>query len=150
MSDTQISKENAAKQFESLADWYMVDLEPDDEDELSAIDKSARRIKLAITKGLLEVVEETDKNGQPTLSVNQRLHKPIVSENGTSKIEMLKYPEVSGVHKSAIKGNKKDGDLERAYQFLGALSGEGVELIKSLKGADNSIAEALATFFLVS
>jgi len=145
---TIISKENSEKQLESLFDWYDINLDDykDDpeESEGAIFVKAKAKIKRAIESGLVEIREEQDGQGDPTLKVYQKLTKKYAK----MEKDTICYAEVSGRSKAAIRTNKKQGDFSRMYQFLGALSGEGESLFLRMKGRDNSIAECLGFVFL--
>jgi hypothetical protein len=141
-----ISKENADKQLELLADVYLIDLDT----KAPTIEKAIRTIRKAIMIGLVEIKEEEDKIG-PTIAVYQHFKTPIKSEDNTSVIKSVKYKEVDARSKTlALTEEENESSLNNAWRLLGILSGEGKELFEGTKvrGTDYIVAESVALLFL--
>jgi len=142
MSEKKLSKENAQKQLDTLLDYYDLDLDDiSDENVHNAITSSCNKLLKAIKKGRLEIKEEDD-----TLNVYQYLKKPIGGKEGS--LTVIKYREIDGRSKIAMKDNKESDYHGKIYSFLGGLSKEGGAVIMRLKGVDISIAECLGALFL--
>jgi hypothetical protein len=122
-----ISEESAQDQFQTLLDYYDVNL-----DELGDIAQRIRsRIVKAISYGKVEIC--VDESG---LKVLQNL------SNGKS----LTYHEVTGQAKVAME--RYNGAHEKLYGLLAALSKKPLTEVQRLAAADLSIAECLAAVFL--
>ena len=140
----KIQKEVAEGIFTELCDWYDIDEEDykDEEDGERSFNQAKRKIIKAICKGYVELVKKTNKLGDEVLNVKQNF-KFKYHKVGTN----ITYREVNGKSKTAVKSNK-DGDFQKMYKFLAALSGEDEEVILRLKGIDNGLSESLGYLFL--
>jgi len=131
-----ISEERATEILNEFFDWYNFDVDViDDEDTKPTLRTSILKMKRAIRQGLLEV-EVTD-----TITITQNLKHEIPTVG-----KELKYKEIDGSSKVGIKDSSQS--VAKVYMFLGALCGEGLEVIQKLKGPDLSLAEALGFVFL--
>lgn len=142
--DYLIQKENAEETFAELLEWYDIDEEDytDEEDNERSFKQAKRKIVKAICKGYIELNKTTNKLGDEVLHVVQNF-KFKYHKVGTS----ITYREVNGKSKTAVKSNK-DGDFQKMYKFLAALSGENEEVILKLRGIDNGLSESLGYLFL--
>lgn len=137
--DQKISKETAEGQIDFLMKYY--DIDQDDiknERQENIYDKTYRKLTKAIQEGLLEI-----KNEDETPIVYQYLKKPPQNMD-----PQIRYREISGQAKVAMKGIKEEDAYNRLYAFLGGLSGLGSNVFTKLKGRDLGIAEYLAWLFL--
>lgn len=131
-----ISQENAAEQLRALLDYYEFELE-DFTDNLQRVLQSAlKQIERGIMAGRIEVVVSADN-----CEVKLNLKRPVAGAPNP-----IVFREISGNCKIGIR--EDSGDYGKMYSFLGALSGDGIGVIQSLKGKDLSLAEALGAFFL--
>lgn len=138
MSKEIIAVENAEKQLNLLMDYYEISVdEIADDDQKQGLRNSIKSLTKAIQTGRVEIKLEDD-----TPIVYQNLKKPV------GDMHQIKYNEITGRAKIAMKDNKENDHYGRMYSFLGGLSGHGATVIMKLKGKDLSIAEYLGVFFL--
>lgn len=129
-----ISEEVARDQFQEFLDYYDLDPSVMPEDQRAAFESSASRIIKAVRSGKLEFGQDG--------TVKQFLKKPV------GEVSEIKYEELSGMHKVAMKSKKGEDHYGRMYALLGSLSGLGEMGIMKLKGADLSVAESVGIIFL--
>jgi hypothetical protein len=148
MSEYKISEESAEEQLGIFNEWY--DIDPEDFSEMAEGNQAAqnafkvvsRKLIRAIRKGYLEIREEKGKDGSPTLVVEQVLSRPI------EDVERVKYREVTGLARTAVKTKEGDNDTLRNYKLLGILSGEDYKLFQKLRGADIGVTDCLGFLFM--
>ena len=131
-----ISEETARESLDQFLDYYEIDPDLLPEGVSDAIVSSLKKIEKAIQAGRLEI-EVTDE----TIVIRQHLAKPPAGAPNP-----IVYKEVTGRAKVGIKSDSTD--YGKMYAFLGALSGDGLSVIQSLKGKDLSLAESLGCVFL--
>lgn len=141
----EISKEIADKQFEKLLDYYEIDLEKrlksDSAEKAQAIAEDVRDILCrAIMKGRLEITddEESEHGG---IKIVQRLRRPV---GGVGEI---RYHEVTGRARTAIKDVEKGSPHHKLYHLLAAISKQPVAVFLGMGGVDLTCAETLSTVF---
>jgi hypothetical protein len=143
-----ISEQTAHEQLDLFYDWYGIDY--DEMLEAARQSQSDGALKLAENKvlkairyGAIEISEVADSSGEQTLSVLQRLARPV---HGREEIE---YKEVTGKARIAMKSNSNISDAARMYHFLGVLCGQGAEMFMQLRGRDIGVTDALGFLFLL-
>ena len=139
MSDFKISEESAEEQISNLLEYYDIEIEDFDNENLkSALATSRRKLVKAIRKGMIEIKEE---DGTPI--VYQHLLKPVKGIESP-----IRYKEVDGRSKRAMKKMSENDYSGRIYAFLGGLSGDGSTIIERFQSQDLTVAECLGTIFL--
>lgn len=129
----KISVENATESYQSLLDYYEIDLADLPEKERIGLESVAAKLIKWIRQGRLE----------------------INLENGIQCIQTLRsggkliYREIDGASKTAMGTKEMTDQHGRMYAVLGTLCGEGESVIKMLKGPDLSLAECLGGLFLL-
>lgn len=131
-----ISEETATEQIDALIEYYDIDVKSMPENLQRAIESSLQKIKRSVMAGQLEI-DISDE----MIKITQTLTRPPKGFAGP-----LVYKEVTGQAKIGIKDDS--GDYGKMYNFLGALTGEGIGVIQRLRGRDLSLAEALGALFL--
>lgn len=135
----KISTENATAQLDTMLSHYDIVIEEMSDDLRKSITVSLKKIRKAIEDGWIEIKVD----GEGDLLVEQTLSKP-----GKGGASVIKYREVDGRAKIAMKDNSSDDYHGKLYSFLGGLSGQGSAAIMRLQGRDLAIAEALGMVFL--
>lgn len=140
MTDPSISEEAARDQLDLLLDFYDIDLNGIDDEQLSRVmNSNCSKLVRSIMKGRVEIVEKDD-----TVVVKQYLKRPIKGVDNP-----IEYKEITGRAKIAMKDYKDTDYYGRMYALLGSLSGVGASSIMAMKGVDLSVAECLCSVFLL-
>jgi len=153
LNDKLIDAARAEEILQELLDWYdIVDSDFQDGDtQEAAYTKTKRKLTRAIQEGLIEIKIETDPDGTETINVYQHLQrevKGIKADDQNDHGRTVKYKEVTGRAKTAVKDEKGSGNASKLYSYLGALSGYGPQPFINMRGRDNGIAECLGYIFL--
>lgn len=129
-----LSKESAEIQLKKLFDYYEIELdEMDDQDLKEKIEMGYGRLIKAIRKERLSI--KTDGGIQ------------VIQMTRDGK-EMITYREIDGKAKTEMAGKNINDFYGRIYAMMGSLSGLGEAAIKQLKGVDLSLVEVLGFIFL--
>jgi hypothetical protein len=140
MPEYQLSEENADSQLSMLLEYYEIEIEDFDNESLqSALMTARKKLIKAIRTGVVEI---KDEEGVPIVYQHLKKAPSGVKEN------TIRYKEVDGMSKIAMKDVKDTDYHGRLYAFLGGLSGESATIIKKLKSTDLSTAECIGTIFL--
>jgi hypothetical protein len=135
----KISKESAEEHFKIFLDYYEIDLDEEDDDEVRSANKSIKKkIVKAIQLGRIEFKEEND-----TLNVYQHLKHSIQGIESP-----LVYKEPTGYSKIAMKESGKEDQYGKLYHLLGGMCGHGKAPFLKMRGKDLSVAESLGLLFL--
>jgi len=133
-----ISEEIAEEQFETLVDFYNIDLSDlDDGDGEVASNSVKNKFIRALRWGLLEVID-----GENGVEVKQTLIKEI------GGLKELTYTQVNGRARKSLR--KITCNYQKMYTLLGVLSGHGAAVYDKMTGRDLSAAEGLALLFLIA
>jgi len=139
----QVSRENAEKQLELLLDYYEIELEKrlksDDAEKAQAVADSVQDILIrAITKGRLEIDEDPEDGG---IRIIQTLRRPV------GEVSQIRYYEVTGRARTAIKDVEKGSIYNKMYSLLSAVSKQPIVVFHRMGGVDLTTAETLFTVF---
>lgn len=138
-----LSRESAEAQVTKLFDYYEIELEKrlksDNAEKANAVAEEVRDILVRnVEKGRLEIDDDEEGSG---IKIVQRLRKPI---GGVSEI---RYYEVSGKARTAIKDVDKGSPHQKIYSLLAAISKQPLTLFLNMEGVDLTCAETLSTVF---
>ena len=129
----KLSKESALNELNKMLDYYEIDIEEIEDEQLKAgINAAMGRAIKAVRLGRLQVKVE---NGIEVIQT-------------TRSGEVIKYREIDGEAKTSMAGKKSDDHYGKSYALMGSLSGLGESAIKKMKGVDLSLVEVLGMIFL--
>lgn len=134
MEKNKISIESAREQINLFLNEYDVDFNDMPEKQAAVMESATKSLVKAITRNRLEIIEETDG-----LKFVQHL------KNGT----VLKYKQPDAPSKRLLSKVSSDDNYGKIYVLMGYLSGEGANVIESIKGPDLSLIETIGTIFLL-
>ena len=136
----EISNTVAREQFDSLLDYYDIDLD-DYEDEKDSVGKVieglAKKLTRAIKKGYL-VVELREGR----MFVVQHLRCEIKGEGSR-----LEYKPVNGRSRTAMNGIPPENNFEKLFAIAASLTGIEKGKIQNIEGADLGLLENLCSLF---
>lgn len=133
-----ISEEAAEEQVKLLLSFYDIYLEDMHEDAAAGVDGAIKKIERAIRRGSVSI--ELDAG---SLVVKQNLdHAPEGVE------ATLRYGEVGGRAKKAMRVCKDGDTYGRIYVLMAALCGLEESKFLSLRGKDLGIVHSLGLLFL--
>ena len=134
--ENQLSEESATELIERFVKFYRIYPEDLPKNISAGIKACLSAMRRALMEGRLEI----DIEGK-NITVTQHIDdiKPGVPEK-------IIYGKLKG--RAKIGMDDDDPGYQRIYALLGALSGDGLEVIQKLEGIDMSLAESLGTVFL--
>jgi hypothetical protein len=135
----KISRELAQEQVDLLLEFYDIDVEFFPEESRPSVQAHIDGVLKGIMRGRLSVM---NKDGD--LVIVQR-----PTRKGKNVPESLAYAELEGKHKVEMSRCEDNGNYPRMYTLAGAMTKEGADVIKSLKGCDLGDAENLVNLFLI-
>jgi hypothetical protein len=135
-----VSREAAEAQLNKLFEHYEIELEKRlKSDNAQAVADDVKDILVRnIMKGRLEIDDDESGSG---IKIIQRLRTPV----GTTS--EIRYHEVTGKARTAIKDVDKGSPHHKIYSLLAAISKEPVQVFLSMGGVDLTCAETLSTVF---
>jgi hypothetical protein len=136
-----ISYEAAENELDVFLDYY--DIYPEEmvkEDEKDNLLSALENIIIHIRAGLISF--ETTKDGD--VNVIQKLKNAPEGTKQTAIYESINIPNA----KVQMKNAKNDDQYGKMYALMGCLSGSGAQWVKSRKGVDYKVMEALSVLFL--
>jgi hypothetical protein len=138
-----VSRESAEKQIAKLFDYYEIDLvkrlKSDNADKAQAVADDIRDILITnVEKGRLEIDDDEDGSG---IKIVQHLRRPA------GEVNEIRYYEVTGKARTAIKDVDKGSPHQKIYALLAAISKQPIQVFFNLGGVDLSCAETLSSVF---
>lgn len=138
-----LSDESAEGIVQKFLAYYDIDLDDPsvDDAEMRGVKTSARKMKRAIMRGDLEILEDGDN-----LVIDLHLRKPPKKVDKT-----IRFRELDGKAKSAMKEIKGEYDHHgRVYALMANLSHGALSLIKAreLQSVDLGLVESIGILFL--
>lgn len=138
-----VSRESAERQVEKLFEYYEIDLvkrlKSDNADRAQAVADDVKDLLITnVERGRLEIDDDEDGTG---IKIVQHLRRPV---GGVSEI---RYYEVTGKARTAIKDVDKGSPHQKIYALLAAVSRQPIQVFFNLGGVDLTCAETLSTVF---